>query len=630
MGDLKDKFEGSTSLGQLTPWRYDPEDKKENVIDFVKKLCEYKADEIQDLVNGKYGPMKHGLLDTSVESAYFVDNDTNDDFYPYYYDDDDVDYDTEDDYNEDTNDDSVVNLVPRTFCGFRRSFLCPQDIPQSNFSSNNTILDLKMPTRHRITAEEAEKNANELVAEEERIKNKAEKKRLKKKRQKDRKRQEKLEEELKDNKENKMEKYSINECSRKEEKENKNNVAGSVTGASEKESRGAKERNQCNNIGETADKSDEDDETEDELDLCSTFVSQVRRKVDKKPKVEKKDRAAKLEGKEPVKKVVENIPETNLLDRSMTLAGLGNEMAKFQYYKEAVTLFTQAIILNPREYRLFGNRSYCYERMLQYKEALNDAEVALSLMPYWPKGYFRKGKALMGLKRYDEAKCTFEAVLKADKTHVDAACELQRCQMQILLERRCVRENEHKPQVPELFPRILIPQPPQPLLPAVKIENMTKMAPGFPCSRDLKMHDANGSAMSLSYKNKIPTPSEVRGNVKEEAGSKLKAEPLKLRQLYPIWVGNVTSRIAEKNLKSLFEQFGHIHSIRILYDRTCAFINFSDKEAAERAFYTLQGIHVEGTTFLLQLRNPEHANITLGAARTNLAQKPLPKEQLCL
>ncbi|XP_030046750.1 tetratricopeptide repeat protein 31 [Microcaecilia unicolor] len=628
MGDLKDKFEGSaipctTSKGQLTPWGYNPEDKKESVIDFVKKLCEHRTDELQNLVNGKYGPMELGLLDTSGKSVYFNGDDDDDDFYTYYDDDDDdVDYDTEDDYDEHTNDDNVVNLVPRTFCGFRKSFLCSPDTPQSKLPSNNTILDLKMPTRHRITAEEAEKNASELVAEEERMKNKAEKKRLKKKRQKDRKRQQKLEEELKDNKENKTEKHSINEDYKKEERENKKIVMGSVTGASEKESLGAKERNQFNNntVGTTADRSDED-ETEDVLDMCSTFVSQVRHKVDKKPKVEKKDRATKSEGKEPVKKVVENIPETNLLNRSMALAGLGNEMAKFQRYKEAVPFFTEAIKLNPREYRLFGNRSYCYERMLQYTEALNDAEVALSLMPHWPKGYFRKGKALMGLKRYDEAKNTFEAVLKADETHVDAAIELQRCQMQIILERRYARENECKPQVPELFPGIRIPLPRQPLLPTPKAE----MAPFFPCFKDPKKHDAFGSAMSLSYQNKMLTPSEIRGNVCEEAGSKLNAQPLKPRQLYPIWVGNVTARISGANLKLLFEPFGHIHSIRILYDRTCAFINFSDKEAAERAFLALQGLQVEGTKFILQLRNPEHANITIGAAQTNLAQKPLSK-----
>lgn len=49
-------------------------------------------------------------------------------------------------------------------------------------------------------------------------------------------------------------------------------------------------------------------------------------------------------------------------------------------------------------FRLFGNRSLCFERLQQYESALTDADVALSMEPNWIKGLFRKGKALCGLK----------------------------------------------------------------------------------------------------------------------------------------------------------------------------------------------------------------------------------------
>lgn len=48
--------------------------------------------------------------------------------------------------------------------------------------------------------------------------------------------------------------------------------------------------------------------------------------------------------------------------------------------------------------RLFGNRSCCYEKMLEYEKALTDADIALSMNPIWIKGLYRKGKALVGLK----------------------------------------------------------------------------------------------------------------------------------------------------------------------------------------------------------------------------------------
>lgn len=48
--------------------------------------------------------------------------------------------------------------------------------------------------------------------------------------------------------------------------------------------------------------------------------------------------------------------------------------------------------------RFFGNRSYCYYCLEQYPLALADAERSIQLAPDWPKGHFRKGSALMGMK----------------------------------------------------------------------------------------------------------------------------------------------------------------------------------------------------------------------------------------
>lgn len=48
--------------------------------------------------------------------------------------------------------------------------------------------------------------------------------------------------------------------------------------------------------------------------------------------------------------------------------------------------------------RFFGNRSYCYWCLEQYPQALADADRAIQLAPDWPKGHFRQGSALMGMK----------------------------------------------------------------------------------------------------------------------------------------------------------------------------------------------------------------------------------------
>lgn len=48
--------------------------------------------------------------------------------------------------------------------------------------------------------------------------------------------------------------------------------------------------------------------------------------------------------------------------------------------------------------RLFGNRSFCFEKMQEYTKALTDAELSLSMSPGWVKGLFRKSRALAGLQ----------------------------------------------------------------------------------------------------------------------------------------------------------------------------------------------------------------------------------------
>uniref|UniRef100_A0A3P9HBX2 Uncharacterized protein n=1 Tax=Oryzias latipes TaxID=8090 RepID=A0A3P9HBX2_ORYLA len=94
----------------------------------------------------------------------------------------------------------------------------------------------------------------------------------------------------------------------------------------------------------------------------------------------------------------------------------------------AVKCFTDAIRYNPMEFKLFGNRSLCFERLQQYGNALRDAELALSLEPNWIKGLFRKGKALCGLKRYYEASLVYKEVLKLDSKSADAVQELKKAQ----------------------------------------------------------------------------------------------------------------------------------------------------------------------------------------------------------
>ncbi|RMX49338.1 hypothetical protein pdam_00014436 [Pocillopora damicornis] len=175
---------------------------------------------------------------------------------------------------------------------------------------------------------------------------------------------------------------------------------------------------------------------EEERDRKKAEKRRAKKKRNKERKKEKerekkaKDEKENIQQQKNNKK--ENIPTTTKAPPKEPIKG--NEMANVGNYQAAVDLFTQAINLDAKDFRFFGNRSYCYDRMGQYEKALQDADVAISLAPDWPKGYFRRGRALAGLKLYSDAESSFAQVLKLDKHCEDAMFELARVRVQQLEE----------------------------------------------------------------------------------------------------------------------------------------------------------------------------------------------------
>ncbi|XP_055097391.1 tetratricopeptide repeat protein 31 isoform X20 [Symphalangus syndactylus] len=197
-------------------------------------------------------------------------------------------------------------------------------------------------------------------------------------------------------------------------------------------------------------------EEEDSLDLSSTFVSLALRKVGDWPLSARREKGLNQEpqgrglalqkmGQEEESPPREERPQQSpkaqaspgllaaALQQSQELAKLGTSFAQNGFYREAVVLFTQALKLNPQDHRLFGNRSFCHERLGQPVWALADAQVALTLRPGWPRGLFRLGKALMGLQRFREAAAVFQETLR-DGSQPDAARELRSCLLQLTLQ----------------------------------------------------------------------------------------------------------------------------------------------------------------------------------------------------
>ncbi|NXG01593.1 TTC31 protein, partial [Sakesphorus luctuosus] len=430
----------------------------------------------------------------------------------------------------------------------------------------------------------------ELVAEEERVKRKAEKKRLKKKKQKDRKKQEKLSQEQK-NKENTDPSPPV--------------PSGPVGTGSPQDD--AEEGGGCtdpsprpgNPTAPPGEPGPEDTEgAEEELDLSCTFVCKAREKAgvrlrppgrDRPPGTGHTELGRRAPGKgggdtgggpaPPARPPQPRPPSPSTLEQSLALAGHGIAAAQMGWHTEAVRAFTAALELNPREHRLLGNRSYCLEKLGRYEEALRDAEAALELQPGWPKGSFRKGKALRGLQRYAEAVRTFEELLLRDGANAEAAAQLEACRA-LLQVRPCSP-------APLPLPPVLLGCP-----------HLTLSAHSSAATPE----GAPGRLLCLTSRSRRFS----RGPV--TASSCLTLPPSHpARDCFPLWVGNVVPPISEKVLHCTFGRFGAIHSIRMLPGRRCAFINFCGKAAAEAAYGAMQGATVEGSELVLQLKHPAHA-----------------------
>ncbi|KAL2099249.1 hypothetical protein ACEWY4_005729 [Coilia grayii] len=404
--------------------------------------------------------------------------------------------------------------------------------------------------------------------------------------------------------------------------------------------------------------SDEDDYSDEEkenahsdleeLDMSSCFVSSAaatiaKRKLEKaKEKKEKRDKKAGDSGKDsqkpdteqqnskthkevpppPSQNNVKTNPEKNITDlvtRSMELAFIGNQYAANGNLEMAVKYFTDAIMHNPREYKLFGNRSFCFEKMEQYEKALMDANVALSMNPQWVKGLYRKGRALSGLKRFLEAMGVYKEVLTLDNSCADAAQELIKVQILQLMEMGFTREQSTN--------AMIVHGSVEKALDALSGLQGTYIPVGTPSVQEEWMRVEK---RSQSPKPAAPPPArQAQQPIPAfQPPSQAPPQPKPVQpELFPVWVGCPPQVLTEAFIYDLFRQVGRVHSVKVLRNKNCAFVNYIHREDCERAITKLHGIIVAGG-FPLVVRFPDRIHPHLGVSKgavTELKDK-LPDE----
>ena len=109
----------------------------------------------------------------------------------------------------------------------------------------------------------------------------------------------------------------------------------------------------------------------------------------------------------------------------------GNALVKEKKYKEALDCYSKAIEIDPNDPILYSNRSAMHLNLTEFDQALADADKAISLKVDYAKAYLRKGKALEGLNKVEEALSAYKLGLEKDSANAQLLQASQELEAQV-------------------------------------------------------------------------------------------------------------------------------------------------------------------------------------------------------
>ncbi|OHT12567.1 TPR Domain containing protein [Tritrichomonas foetus] len=96
------------------------------------------------------------------------------------------------------------------------------------------------------------------------------------------------------------------------------------------------------------------------------------------------------------------------------LKAQGNAAFGAKDYSKAISLYTDAIELDPDNYTLYSNRSGAYCASQKYDQAVADARKVIQIKPDWVRGHTRLGAALQGQEDWEGAEEAYAKALELD------------------------------------------------------------------------------------------------------------------------------------------------------------------------------------------------------------------------
>lgn len=296
--------------------------------------------------------------------------------------------------------------------------------------------------------------------------------------------------------------------------------------------------------------------------------------------------------------------------QARSLAVRGNEAAAEGAFNRAIKLFTSAFHYDQRDHRYLGNRSFCYEQIKDFDKALADADKAIEMNNCWPKGHFRRGKALTGLGKLTVAEEAFQRVLELDPSCAEAHQEIHSVRM--------LRLEEMGFTLDQARAAIAKYKYVQTALDALLSGEFQEVV-----SNVYNTDGDSDSENQAEARVLIPASSLVK---KTSNSEDMKMNPKNPQGLTSLWVGNVLPEVTEKELQKLFLKHGQVSSVRQLKEKFCAFVNFTDSGSAGRAMNKLQGHPVHGQRLLIKFPDNPITCTTAGGARRRTLTTTTPSK----
>ncbi|KAI0235488.1 hypothetical protein LSAT2_013988 [Lamellibrachia satsuma] len=251
--------------------------------------------------------------------------------------------------------------------------------------------------------------------------------------------------------------------------------------------------------------------------------------------------------------------------------------------------------------------------------------VLLTCRPSGPAGYYRKGSALAGLKRYVDAEKAFTQVLKLDPNCEDAypgtGLTLNVCGNGWFGSRKWgfLQQSECLSGSTTTYNRLSI----QCCLawpvgtPATNRSTTDDTTDGdsTTTSRDTTDQVTVPQAVGTPLKATVPQPVGMSRPVgpqrckssqpqphpqKPPQVTDIKMDPSNPEGLLSVWVGQVMPEVTKKKLVQMFSKYGEVTSVYRVPHRCCAFVNFATREGAGKAMAALQDSECAGKRLIIR------------------------------